>query len=230
MTPRREVLADGVEIWLGDARDVLPTLQLEIVVTDPVWPRCPTQTIPGSDRPYELWAEACAAMPPHKRTIVVMRSDCDPRFLAPTPGPFFRAMILPYVIPGYIGRALGGDELAYWFGDCIRTGKGRMVVPGRGPLVQPGFKGADDHPMMRPQMHFDWLVSWCADEGETVCDPFMGGGTTGVAAVRNGLPFVGIEIHKPFFDIARRRITQALAEPDLFIEAPKRAVQETMAL
>src|SRR6185437_9610788 len=125
-----------------------PTLSgVDAVVTDPVWPRCPTQTIQGSDRPYELWAETCAALPPCRRVIVVMRSDCDPRFLQPTPGPFFRLMILPYVIPGYLGRALGGDEIAYWFGDCIATAPGRMVVPGRGPLVQPGFKKPEDHPM-----------------------------------------------------------------------------------
>jgi site-specific DNA-methyltransferase (adenine-specific) len=208
-------------LYLADCRDVLPTLQgIDVILTDPVWPRCPTQTIPGSERPYELWAETCAAMPAPRRVIVVMRSDCDPRFLQPTPGAFFRAMILPYVIPGYLGRALGGDEIAYWFGECIRTAKGRMVVPGRGPLVQPGFKGADDHPMMRPQPHFDWLVNWCADAGETVCDPMMGGATTGVACVKVGQPFVGIEIHPPFFDIACRRIEQAQRQRDLFIESP----------
>ncbi len=207
-------------LYLGDCREILPTLQsVDVILTDPVWPRCPAQTIPGSDRPYELWAETCAAMPEHGRTIVVMRADCDPRFLAPTPGAFFRAMWLPYVIPGYLGRALGGDEIAYWFGSVIKTAKGRMVVPGRGPLAQPGFKTGADHPMCRPQIHFDWLVSWCADAGETVCDPMMGGGTTGAACVKLGIPFAGIEIHEPFFDIACRKIEAAASQGDLFRDA-----------
>lgn len=219
MTWREEAIGNA-RLILGDCREVLPALQdVDVIITDPVWPRCATQTIPGSDRPYELWRETCEAMPSHSRTIVVMRSDCDPRFLAPTPGQFFRAMWLPYVIPGYLGRALGGDEIAYWFGECIRTAPGRMVVPGRGPLAQPGFKTPGDHPMCRHPAHFDWLIHWCADRGETIADPMMGGGTTGVSAVKAGHPFIGIEIHESYFDIACRRIEQAQRQSDLFVPA-----------
>lgn len=227
MTYRTEKIGSAT-LYLGDCREIMPGLApVDSIITDPVWPRCPTQTIPGSDRPYELWAETCAAFPEHKRVIVVMRADCDPRFLQPTPGAFFRAMWLPYVMPGYLGRALGGDEIAYWFGDVIKTAKGRMVVPGRGPLVQPGFKSAADHPMMRPQVHFDWLVSWAADEGETVFDPMMGGGTTGVACIKLGLPFIGIEVHEPFFNIACRRIREAWRQRDLFSEPDAIAPTQT---
>lgn len=214
----RVVIGDA-ELWHGDCREVLQDVVCDTVLVDPVWPRCPTQTIAGSDRPYELWAEVCAALPMHRRIVVVMRSDCDPRFLQPTPGAFFRAMILPYVIPGYLGRALGGDEIAYWFGECIKTAKGRMVVPGRAPLAQPGFKGGGDHPMMRAPIHFDWLVHWCSDEGETVCDPMMGGATTGTSCVANGRPFIGIEIDRRFFDIACRRIEEAQRQGRLALEA-----------
>lgn len=59
-------------------------------------------------------------------------------------------------------------------------------------------------------------------------DPFMGVGSTGVAAVKLGRKFIGIEIEPKYFDIARRRISDALARPDLFIEAPKPAKQEAM--
>lgn len=51
----------------------------------------------------------------------------------------------------------------------------------------------------------------------------MGSGTTGVAAVNMGRRFVGIEIEPKYFDIAARRISDALARPDLFIEKPARA-------
>jgi site-specific DNA-methyltransferase (adenine-specific) len=61
-----------------------------------------------------------------------------------------------------------------------------------------------------------------------VLDPFMGSGTTGVAAVRTGRRFTGIEIDPAHFDIACRRISEALKQPDFFVERPKPAKQEAM--
>jgi DNA modification methylase len=55
----------------------------------------------------------------------------------------------------------------------------------------------------------------------------MGSGTTGVAAVKLGRKFIGIEIEPKYFDIACRRIGEALAQPDFFIEPPKPAEQLT---
>lgn len=68
----RVVIGDA-ELWHGDCREVLQDVVCDTVLVDPVWPRCPTQTIAGSDRPYELWAEVCAALPMHRRIVVVMR-------------------------------------------------------------------------------------------------------------------------------------------------------------
>jgi DNA modification methylase len=64
-------------------------------------------------------------------------------------------------------------------------------------------------------------------KGQTILDPFMGSGTTGVAAVKLGRKFIGIEIEPKYFDIACRRIADALARPELFIEPPKPAKQES---
>ncbi len=58
----------------------------------------------------------------------------------------------------------------------------------------------------------------------TILDPFMGSGTTGIAAARLGREFVGIEIEPKYFDIACRRISDALARPDLFAGDPKPSV------
>lgn len=66
--------------------------------------------------------------------------------------------------------------------------------------------------------------------GETVLDPFMGSASTGVAAVRAGRNFVGCEINPSHFEVACRRISEALKQPDLFIEPPKPAVQEALQL
>ena len=56
----------------------------------------------------------------------------------------------------------------------------------------------------------------------------MGSGTTGVAAVRMGRRFVGIEIEEKYFDIAQKRIDDALRQADMFVEKPKPIKQERM--
>ena len=53
------------------------------------------------------------------------------------------------------------------------------------------------------------LVNNSSKEGEIVLDPFMGIGSTGIAAVRNGREFIGIEIDKKYYDIALQRIEKA---------------------
>jgi len=58
-----------------------------------------------------------------------------------------------------------------------------------------------------------------------VLDPFMGSASTGVAAVKMGRKFIGIEIEPKYFDIACRRIEEASRQPDMFIEKPKAAEQ-----
>lgn len=223
MTWREEQIGDA-RLILGDCREVLPTLgTVDAVVTDPVWPNAPAGSVPGADRPWQLWAEACVAMPPHDRIIVVMRCDSDPRFLCSVPGekPFLRSIQCPYVIPGYLGRVLGGDETAYWFGAPIRRQPGRMVIPGRAPSVQPGGRPPNGHPMSRAQVHFDWLLGWATDADESCLDPFMGSGTTGVACAKLGRKFIGIEIDSTYFDIACRRIEEAYRQADLFVAAPE---------
>lgn len=234
MSGRRvEQIAEGVTLYCGDCREVMCELEpIAVVITDPVWPNVPAGSIAGADDPWGLWAAAVATLPTHDRIIVCMRCDSDPRFLCTIPRekPFLRSIQLPYVMPGYLGRILGGDETAYWFGTPIATGKGRMVIPGRAPKVQPSGRPPNGHPMSRAQKHFDWLVEWCSDNGETILDPFMGSGTTGVAAVRLGRKFIGVEIEPKYFDIACRRISEALKQPDMFIERSAPAKQEALAL
>jgi DNA modification methylase len=84
------------------------------------------------------------------------------------------------------------------------------------------------HPCVKPFRAWSKLVGNVTAHGQTILDPFMGSGTTGVAAVKLGRKFIGIEIEPKYFDIACRRISDALARPDLFIEAPKPLKQEAM--
>lgn len=225
----REQLAEGIDLYLGDCREILPTLPgADALITDPVWPNCPPDLLIGSDDPLSLWASAWEVMPALTRAVVVMRHDSDPRFLAPVTLPYARAVILPYVMPGYIGRYLGGDELGYCFGSPIPSRQGQRVIPGRAPSTQPTGRPPNGHPCSRAAEHFDFLVRWWSEPGELILDPFMGSGTTGASGVKLGRRFVGIEIHKPYFDIACRRIAEALKQQDLFIERPKLATQEAM--
>lgn len=75
------------------------------------------------------------------------------------------------------------------------------------------------HPAPMPyQMAHDHIVSW-TNAGQSVLDPFMGSGTTGVAAAALGRDFVGIELEPKYFDIACKRIEDAQRQGDMFIEA-----------
>lgn len=86
------------------------------------------------------------------------------------------------------------------------------------------------HPCPKPLAVMEWLVERASLGGETVLDPFMGSGTTGVACVKLGRKFIGIEIDEGYFDIACKRIKDAYAQPDIFIEAEKKAEQFGMDL
>jgi site-specific DNA-methyltransferase (adenine-specific) len=59
----------------------------------------------------------------------------------------------------------------------------------------------------------EWLIENGTSEGDTVIDPFMGSGTTGVACVQTGRNFIGIELDAGYFAIAQERIAKAQAEP-----------------
>lgn len=74
------------------------------------------------------------------------------------------------------------------------------------------------------------LLTWCVaftGNAETILDPFMGSGTTGIACVKLGRKFVGIEIDEGYFRIACERIRQAYAQGDLF-QPERKAVQEDL--
>jgi len=85
------------------------------------------------------------------------------------------------------------------------------------------------HPTQKPV----GVMRWCIEQlpqADTILDPFMGSGTTGVACAKLGRRFIGIEIEERYFDIACKRIEDAYKQPDLFIERPAAPVQEAMAL
>lgn len=197
-----------VRLFNADCRSVLPDIgSVDTLITDPVWPNCPPGLLQGWDYPHEL-LRSTLQMVECRRLVIVMRNDSDPRFLTAVPDnlPFFHAAQLPYVMPGHIGRKLGGDELAYCFGEPLPSAPGRRVIPGRAKAAQPFNRRPNGHPCSRALSHFRWLVNWWTLPGETVLDPFMGSGTTGVACVEMGRNFIGVEIDPVYFGIAEERI------------------------
>jgi site-specific DNA-methyltransferase (adenine-specific) len=66
------------------------------------------------------------------------------------------------------------------------------------------------HPTQKPVPLMEWLLLTYSNEGDVVFDPYMGSGSTGVAAVRHGRKFVGCETEKPYFKIAKKRVFKEL--------------------
>lgn len=208
------------KLYCGDSVDLIPSIEADVVITDPVWPNCPAGLITGSDDPDGLFSRFCGVLPDLRQLVVVLRNDSDPRFLRHVPArlPFQQVAWLQYVMPGYLGRVLGGNECAYVFGRPVKRVPGRTVIPSIGPKVQPTGRPPNGHPCSRPLMHTRWLVKWFSDSGETVCDPFMGSGTTGAACAEIGRSFIGIEVDPNYFDLACARIEGVVSQGDMFLE------------
>jgi site-specific DNA-methyltransferase (adenine-specific) len=86
------------------------------------------------------------------------------------------------------------------------------------------------HPTQKPLSLMRWCIEEFAAGPGPVLDPFMGSGTTGVAAVGLGRHFIGIERDPAHFAVACRRIAEAVAQPRLFDEPPPKPIQEALAL
>ena len=82
------------------------------------------------------------------------------------------------------------------------------------------------HPTQKPVALMVWCIEQAA-KADTILDPYMGSGTAGVAAVRLGRKFIGIERERKYFDIACDRIENAQRQTSLFEPQTK---QEQAAL
>lgn len=216
MTFRKEVLADGVECILGDCLEVLPTLgRFDAVVTDPPYGLGDKLRIGG----FKKWplmqtkmANATWDNEPSKGLPIAIECADDAIVwggnyypLAPVGGWLIWDKIVRSFSSGHV-------EMAWTTIDQPT----RAFNYAHGELASEGKV----HPTQKPLPLMQWCLGFLPD-ARTILDPFMGSGTTGVAAVKLGRKFTGIEIDEGYFDIACRRIEAALREPDMFIETPK---------
>lgn len=229
----REEIIGGCRLILGDTLEVMPQLEgmYNSLITDPVWPNVPADCdIAGNDDPWGLFQQFCIRLPRARllrQIVIVMRNDSDPRILKfiPEDYGFQQVAWCQYVMPGYLGRVLGGNETAYVFGEPVASQEGRRVVPSVSPKAQPGDRPANGHPCSRALIHQKFLVNWFSDVGETVFDPFMGSATCAEACISLGRNFIGCEIRPDYFDIACRRVEQACRQGDMFIKQPEKMTQ-----
>lgn len=111
-------------------------------------------------------------------------------------------------------------ELAYTNMD----GALRVFTLNRMALQQDGAV----HPTQKPLALIKWCIKYLPPTAQTILDPFMGSGTTGVACAKMGRKFIGIEREPEYFDIACKRIEDAYKQPDLFVAPVAKPIQQTM--
>ena len=84
-------------------------------------------------------------------------------------------------------------------------------------MLRKGGEERVGHPTQKPVGVMEWCINHLPKNAETILDPFMGSGTTGVACAKLGRKFVGIELEERYFDIACERISKAYDQPDMFV-------------
>lgn len=226
MSFREEILAEGVRLICGDCREVLPTLgKVDAVVTDPPYGidaarKRGSQRFGWRDCGVEGWD---ASRIPDETLLAVLRAA---ETLILWGGNYYIDRLKPgtkWLIwdKGQTDFSLADCELAWCsFDGAIR----RLMVP-RSIALRDG----KEHPTQKSLDVMKWCIRQLPEPSpHSILDPFMGSGTTGVAAVNLGRKFIGIEIEPKYFDIACKRIQAALDAPDMFVEAPKPAKQEAL--
>jgi site-specific DNA-methyltransferase (adenine-specific) len=205
---------------LGDCLEVLPTLpRVDAVVTDPPYGinhnhdgaakhaasnRGQTQTIIGDDQPFDPSPFLTLA-----DRVVMWGAHCFCHRLPTNPA----WLAWDKVTKNGLALRIGEMELA-WARPLARPQMFRYLWSG---AYREGEAGEYLHPTQKPIA----LMQWCMGRvgvpvDGLVFDPFTGSGTTGVAAIRTGRRFIGIEIEPRYFEIAKRRIGEACGVGSLY--------------
>lgn len=107
------------------------------------------------------------------------------------------------------------------FADCEMAWTNQDANARLKTLRPMNMDGGKVHPTQKPVAMMEWSIDYLP-YCHTILDCFMGSGTTGVACVKMGRKFIGIEREPEYFDIACKRIREAYAQPDMFIQEEKR--------
>jgi site-specific DNA-methyltransferase (adenine-specific) len=192
-------------LYLGDCAAILPTLpRVDAVVSDPPYPNGEGLFLDGIETARQVIGSAPAPI------VLWFWSEVD---VPKCP--------LPWVASHLWHRTnVNGkiyEPVFHFAADGIKR---RSEIKAHAAVfngVGPGCNEYEGHPTQKPVALMRWLIDKTRG-AQVILDPFMGSGTTGVAAVELGRNFVGIEREPKYFDIACKRIEQAQRQGDFFIQ------------
>jgi len=215
-------------LYLADAFDIMPTLdQVDSIVTDPPYNAKThqgarsAQSLAASRIDFESFTEEqfvalCTnAVTLAKRWVVLSCAWQHAALLEKAGLPLVRLGIWhkPNGAPQFTGDrpGMGWEAVAI----LHRQGKKHWNGGGHHAVWVCNIERGE-HPTQKPlKLLLDWVTKF-TDEGETVFDPFMGSKTTGVACIKLGRKFIGIEKREDYFELACRRIDAANRQRNLF--------------
>ena len=230
-----KVVIGSAELWHGDCREILPTLpQFDLVLTDPPYGISADKgaAVGGTDasgryvrRPKQYEGGWDAERPTAEEFAAILGSA---KAAVIWGGNYF-SDLLPQG-----GRWMFWDKLnsmpSYSDGEIAWTSLGGVVVK-KFTQCNNGLASLRDgercHPTQKPVNLIEWCLSF-APNALTVCDPYMGSGTTLIAAIRTGRRAIGIEIDERHFRTAVERVKRELAQPMLPAMAPQRVEQQDL--
>lgn len=208
---------DGVELYLGDALEILPLIKTaNALVTDPPYGIGFDYGDGHKDDPEQYEAVMKAVLSECQR--IVGDGACFVWQGMPQCHQWHRWFPAPFrILAACKGFVQYRPTPVQWsFDPVIFWGKlpcepSVYVKDWHVQSLAPfgAHRERIDHPCPRPLEQTEYVVSLASIEGQTVLDPFMGSGTTGVACVRSGRRFVGIEKDEKHCETARKRIETA---------------------
>jgi DNA modification methylase len=216
-----KVIIGDATLYLGDCREIFPTLQkVDAVVTDPPYGCKATTGRGGKYDSFSIVGDSDTGL----RDWLIASVSCpwvifgSPRIQRPA---------CKAVLIWSKGEHTGMGDLSFpWKPDFeeiyINGGGFRGSRTSSVMSVNARIDSAREHPIEKPALLMSMLVKKCPSGA--ILDPFMGSGTTGVACMNLGRKFIGIEIEPKYFDIACERIENAQRQGRMF--EPDRAHQE----
>jgi site-specific DNA-methyltransferase (adenine-specific) len=207
-------------LYLGDCMDILPTLaKVDAVITDP--PYGIGKINQGGGRPEHFkdtlkWD--LDALSGNLLHLVLSKADKSilwgGNYFELPPSRCWLAWTKPDAVP-----SMANIELAW---TNLNQNAKHIICS----IAQTNAERVP-HPTQKPLKVMLFTIEQ-AGNPETILDPFMGSGTTGVAAIQLGRKFIGIEREPKYFDIACQRIEQAVAQGQLFEPEPQKQIQEQL--
>lgn len=223
MTP---VIIGDATLYLGDCLDILPTLgKVDAVITDP--PYGIDYENAGGRSEKSGWTKfeklGWDKVRPTQEHFDAMLKVSDAQVIW---GGNYFADMLPATMQWLVWDK---GQRNFTLADCefawsSQYRAARIFDYPRAKALQDGKQ----HPTQKPIALMVWCIEQVKPAPETILDPFMGSGTTGVAAIQLGRKFIGIERDPEYFDIACQRIEQAYAQGKLFVPEPMKQTQEAL--